>query len=125
MITLKGKGDLSGTSHFLERMKEIARMGILDRYGKIGVDALRDATPKKSGKTADSWSYEIEHKNGKCSIIWKNTNINKNVNIAVILQYGHGTGTGGFVQGIDYINPAMKPVFDAIAEAAWEEVRNT
>lgn len=122
MITFSHKGDLSKTNSFFERVKEIGRLSVLDKYGKMGVDALRAATPKDTGKTAESWTYDIEHKDGSASIIWSNTNINDGANIAVLIQYGHGTGTGGYVKGIDYINPSMTPIFDKIANSAWEEV---
>lgn len=98
-------------------------MPILRKYGRIGVEALSSATPVDTGKTANSWHYRIEEEGRhKVSIIWTNSNTNKGVNIALILQYGHGTRQGGYVKGIDYINPAMKPVFDAISNKAWEEV---
>ena len=98
---------------------------ILDKYGKMGVNALANATPLDSGKTAESWGYEISVKKEGATIHWTNTNQNNGVHIAVILQYGHGTGTGGYVQGIDYINPAIRPVFDKIVEEAWMEVVNS
>ena len=98
---------------------------ILEKYGQMGVEALRSATPIDSGKTAESWGYEISVGKEGATIYWTNTNQNKGVYIAVILQYGHGTGTGGYVQGIDYINPAIRPVFDKIAEEAWMEVVNS
>ena len=97
---------------------------VLDKYGKQGVEALASATPKDTGKTAESWSYEKVVEGNTIKLIWSNSNINKNVNIAVILQYGHGTGTGGYVQGRDYINPALRPVFDKLADDAWAEVKN-
>lgn len=97
-------------------------MGELDKYGREGVAALSSATPKDSGLTAESWYYEIENKNGRAAITFNNSNINDNVPIAIILQYGHGTGTGGWVEGRDYINPAIQPLFDKIANDAWEEV---
>ena len=122
MIRIKAKGDFSKSTTFLERLREFIHKGNLDKYGQMGVEALRAATPKDTGKTSESWDYEIVHENGKVSIYWTNSNTNKNVNIAVILQYGHGTRQGGYVQGIDYINPAMKVVFDQIAEKSWKEV---
>lgn len=122
MITLTAKGDFSKTEKFLNRMKEVVKASDLDKYGKLGVQALREATPKDTGKTADSWDYEIRHKNGRSSIVWTNSNIQNGVPIAVIIQYGHGTGWGKYVKGIDYINPAMKPVFDEIADKIWKEV---
>lgn len=97
---------------------------VLDKYGQKGVNALADATPKDTGKTAASWNYEKVIEGNTIKLIWTNSNINKNVNIAIILQYGHGTGTGGYVQGIDYINPALRPVFDKLADDAWAEVKN-
>lgn len=122
MITFSHKGDFSKTNRFLERALNVVHLGILDKYGREGVAALSAATPVESGLTAQSWYYEIEHGKGGASIRWLNSNVNKNVNIAVILQYGHGTGTGGYVQGRDYINPAIRPIFDKIAEEAWREV---
>lgn len=97
---------------------------ILQKYGSKGVTALSSATPVDSGLTANSWTYVVEVRGESATIHWMNTNVNKGVNIAVILQYGHGTGTGGYVQGRDYINPAMRPIFDQIAEEAWKEVVN-
>ena len=122
MITFRQKGDFSKASRYLERLKEAAKLGVLDKYGREGVAALASATPTESGLTASSWTYEIERKGSSVSIVYKNSNINKGVPIAVILQYGHGTGTGGWVQGRDYINPAIQPVFDRIADEAWKEV---
>lgn len=122
MISFRQKSDFSKLSRYLERAKEAAKVGILDKYGREGVAALASATPTDSGKTAVSWEYEIVRQNGSVSIVFKNTNVNKGVNIAVILQYGHGTGTGGWVQGRDYINPAIQPIFDRIADDAWKEV---
>ena len=122
MITFRQKGDFSKLSRYLVRVKEAARIGVLDKYGREGVAALASATPVESGKTAGSWYYEIKRQNGSVSIIFKNSNINKGVPIAIILQYGHGTGTGGWVEGRDYINPAIQPIFDRIADEAWREV---
>lgn len=122
MITFRQKGDFSKTSRYFERLKEAAKLGMLDKYGREGVAALASATPTETGLTASSWTYEIERKGNSVSIVYKNSNINKGVPIAVILQYGHGTGTGGWVQGRDYINPAIQPVFDRIADEAWKEV---
>ena len=122
MISFKQKGDFSKLTRYFERVKEAAKIGVLDKYGKAGVAALASATPVESGKTAASWDYEIKRQNGSVSIEFTNSNINKGVNIAIILQYGHGTGTGGWVQGRDYINPAIQPIFDKIVEDAWREV---
>ena len=122
MISFSHKGDLSKTRGFLERAKEVARLGILDKYGREGVNALAAATPVESGQTAGSWFYEIEHSGGSSVIRFNNSNINQGVPIAIILQYGHGTGTGGWVEGRDYINPAIQPVFDRIVQEVWREV---
>ncbi len=122
MITFRQKGDFSKLTKFLERAKEVVKLGDLDKYGREGVAALASATPIDSGKTASSWSYEIKHKNGSVSISFYNSNIQNGVPIAIILQYGHGTRNGGWVQGRDYINPAIQPIFDKIANDAWREV---
>lgn len=122
MITFTHKGDFSRTNKFLERALEIVKLGELDKYGRQGVEALKANTPVDSGKTAESWDYEIERTKSGAKIYWYNTNENKGVNIAVILQYGHGTKNGGYVKGRDYINPAIQPVFDEIADEAWKEM---
>lgn len=125
LIRLTSKGDFSNTFRFLKKVDNFQITKILDKYGKMGVNALANATPLDSGKTAESWGYEISVKKEGATIHWTNTNQNNGVYIAVILQYGHGTGTGGYVQGIDYINPAIRPVFDKIVEEAWMEVVNS
>lgn len=122
MITFRQQGDFSKLTRFLERVKEVVKVSDLDKYGRQGVAALSSATPIDTGNTASSWNYEIEHSNGSISITFTNSNIQNGVPIAIILQYGHGTGTGGYVQGRDYINPAIQPIFDQITEAAWKEV---
>lgn len=122
MITFRQKGDFSNLTKFLERAKEVVHLSDLDKYGRAGVAALASATPVDSGLTANSWSYEISHNNGSISISFRNSNIQNGVPIAIILQYGHGTGTGGWVEGRDYINPAIQPIFDQIANDAWKEV---
>lgn len=122
MITFKQKGDFSKLTKFLERAKEVVHLSNLDQFGKAGVDALASATPKDTGNTASFWYYEIAHKNGSSSISFHNSNIQNGVPIAIILQYGHGTRNGGYVQGRDYINPAIQPLFDKIADNAWKEV---
>lgn len=125
MISFRSKGDFSKATRYFEQLSKISNLEqILSKYGQMGVSALASATPTDTGLTASSWYYEIEHQNGDVSLSFKNSNINKGVNIAVILQYGHGTGTGGWVAGRDYINPAIQPVFDKIAEDAWREVTN-
>lgn len=122
MISFSHKGDFSKLTSFLEKAKESVKLGNLDRYGKEGVAALASATPVDSGLTANSWYYEIEHRDGSATINFCNSNIQNGVSIAVILQYGHATRNGGWIQGRDYINPAIQPVFDRIAESAWKEV---
>lgn len=122
MIKFTHKGDFSKFTRFLEKAKNAVRLGDLDKYGRAGVAALSAATPVDSGETASSWYYDIEHQNGKVSIDFYNSNINDGVPIAIILQLGHGTGTGGWVEGRDYINPAIQPIFDEIAYNAWKEV---
>ena len=122
MITFKHKGDFSALSSFLEKAKGVVNLGILDKYGKEGVAALASATPTDSGLTANSWYYKIERTDNGVSLNFLNSNINKGVAIAIILQLGHATGTGGWVEGRDYINPAIQPIFDRLAEEAWREV---
>ena len=122
MISFRQKGDFSKLDRYLERVKEAARLSVLDKYGREGVAALESATPKDSGETASSWYYRIEHNKSSSSIGFYNSNVNKGVSIAIILQYGHGTGTGGWVEGRDYINPAIQPIFDRIVDDAWKEV---
>lgn len=122
MIKFTQKGDFSKLTRFLEKAKNVVKLGDLDKYGRAGVAALSSATPTDSGKTASSWYYEIERQNGKVSINFHNSNVNQGVPIAIILQYGHATGTGGWVEGRDYINPAIQPIFDELANNAWKEV---
>ena len=122
MIRFKHKGDFSKTTRYFERLKQVTRRNILEKYGQKGVAALASATPVDSGLTANSWYYEIDDMNGKARINFNNSNIQNGVPIAVILQYGHGTGTGGWVEGRDYINPAIQPIFDQIADDVWREV---
>lgn len=122
MISFKQKGDFKKLTNYLERIKEVVNIGELDRYGREGVKALANATPKDSGLTANSWYYKIEHTKSSASISFHNSNVNDGVPIAIILQYGHGTRNGGWVEGRDYINPAIQPIFDKIAEEAWKEV---
>lgn len=122
MISFRQKGDFSKTTRFLERAKNAIHLGMFDKYGRAGVAALSSATPIESGLTASSWNYTIEKGNGSIRIVFGNSNIQNGVPIAIILQYGHGTGTGGWVEGRDYINPSIQPVFDEIVKAAWREV---
>lgn len=123
MISFKQKGgDFVNLTRYLEKTKRGAKITDLERYGKEGVNALMSATPVDTGNTANSWNYKIERNSGSIAISFYNTNIQNGVPIAIILQYGHGTRNGGWVEGRDYINPAIQPIFDKIAENAWKEV---
>lgn len=122
MINFRQTGDWSKTTNFMKRLKQRKYLKFLDKYGQRGVDALSSATPVDTGKTANSWSYEIRKNDKKVSIVFKNSNIVNGVPIAIILQYGHGTRNGGWVEGRDYINPAIQPIFDEIVKEAWGEV---
>lgn len=121
-ISITQKGSFKNTEQYLQRLQQAQIFSTLERYGSIGVTALSNATPVESGATAAGWTYTIVQRPGYYSIRWHNSNINQGVPIAILLQYGHGTGTGGYVQGRDYINPAMRPIFDQIANDAWKEV---
>lgn len=120
-ITQKG-GDFKKTEAFLEKLLHNVNPAIVEKYGQKGVEALSRATPVDSGKTASSWSYSIEQSGNRVTLKFFNSNIQDHVNIAIILQYGHVTGTGGYVRGIDYINPALRPVFEELANEAWKEL---
>lgn len=125
MISFKQKGDFSKTEKFLKKSLGRDYRSVLERYARQGVAALSAATPVDTGLTASSWSYEIIQNDSGISVEWHNTNINRGVNIALILQYGHGTRNGGYVVGRDYINPALRPIFDDMANAAWREVTSS
>ena len=122
MIRFRQKGDFSKTTNFLKRAKDKVYLGDLDKYGRQGVAALASATPIDSGKTASSWYYKIENTKESAKITFYNSNVQNGVSIAIILQYGHGTRNGGWVEGRDYINPAVQPIFDKIVDDAWREV---
>ena len=115
-------GSFSNTEKFLNAMQKLDLSGILDKYAAKGTAALREHTPIDSGLTAASWSHRVERSGGGYRIVWSNSHSIRGTNIAIILQYGHGTGTGGYVQGRDYINPAMRPIFDQIADEVWKVV---
>lgn len=121
-IHITCSGDYSKTMQFLNRLQRKDYLNVLAEYGRRGVEILRSATPKDTGKTADSWYYEIKQDRERTTISWCNSNINEGVVIAAIIQYGHATGDGYYVEGVDYINPAMKPVFDDLANECWKEV---
>lgn len=123
MIKVTHKGNFNKTKSLLKNIREQKYLQALDRIGNIGVDALSKATPKDTGKTAASWSYYIEEGKESVAVVWTNSNIvNEWANVAILIQYGHATKNGGYVQGRDYINPAMQPLFDALAKDAWEAV---
>ena len=125
MITFRQEGDFSKLNTFFERLKGILDWSILDKYGVAGVEALSSATPVESGKTAESWSYSIERRKNSVAIVFSNSNVTKDgTPIAILIQYGHATKNGGFVEGIDFINPAIVPIFEEIANAAWLEVKS-
>lgn len=122
MITITQKGSFNNTERYLSRLKQAQRFSILSKYGSLGVAALSNATPVDTGETSESWTYSIVERPGYYSIRWHNSHTHHGVPIAVLLQYGHGTGTGGYVQGRDYIMPAIRPIFDQMANEAWREV---
>lgn len=121
-VEFKQRGDFKNTEKFLTSVKKLSVDDIMNHYGRLGVNALESATPRDTGKTASSWSYEIKKDPEGASIIFNNSNENHGVKIALLIQYGHGTGTGGWVEGRDFINPALQPVFDALAESLWEKI---
>lgn len=124
MIRFSHKGDFKKTEKLFAMAAKVTPRAVMERFGKAGVDALAAATPTDTGKTASSWGYEIVEDKNSISLFWTNSNVNNGCNIAVILQYGHGTRNGGYVAGRDYINPAIRPIFDRIAQDAWEEVKH-
>lgn len=121
-VTIRSRGDLKKTQKFLKGISNRSYVKGLAKYGEMGVRALSSATPIDTGLTASSWSYDIKNTKDAITITWRNSNVVDNVPIAIILQYGHGTRNGGYVQGQDYINPAIQPIFDKIADSVWKEV---
>lgn len=122
MITIESQGDWKMTRNWFDRMTKLDLALIMNQFGREGAAALASATPSRTGATAKSWNYEVTRKGNNWKITWTNSNVNKGANIAVLIQYGHGTRNGGYVVGRDYINPAIRPVFDKIAAKAWKEV---
>lgn len=122
MIKVRHKGSFNHIERFFNKYKDIRVEGILRKVGEEGVEALSIATPKDTGKTAASWYYELEEEGGRYKVIWKNSNIHRGINIALIIQTGHGTRNGGYVEGVDYINPALRSIFENMAEEVWREV---
>jgi len=122
-VTVKQKGNWNRTDRFLKNAQRMKAQTLLRRYGQMGVTALSSATPKDSSLTASSWDFSISYKHGRYTIEWFNTNVNRGVVIAILIQYGHATGTGGYVRPTDYINPAMRPIFEKLADDLWKEVK--
>ncbi len=122
MVTVRHKGDFAKLTYYLESVKKPIKPSMLEKYGKAGVAALASATPVDTGLTANSWYYKIEMEQGLAKIVFCNSNIHRGIPIAIILQYGHGTRNGGWVEGQDYINPALQPIFNKLADDAWREV---
>ena len=123
MISFKHKGNFSKLTNYFEKVKNVLHVGLLDKYGKRGVEALASVTPSESGKTAQSWYYDVKHTKGRVTLSFYNSNIQNGVPIAIILQYGHATRNGGWVEGRDYINSTIQPIFDEIVKEAWKEVK--
>jgi hypothetical protein len=124
MISVTSSGSFKNTDRKLAKLRGLDVMSILKKYGQDGVNALSAATPKDSANTAAKWSYEVVRQGKTYKIIWSNSNIQEGVPVVILLQYGHATGTGGYVQGRDFINPAMKPIFDQIERDVWKVVTN-
>ena len=124
MLVVKQKGDFSKVNSYFQKLLSIPKLSILDNYGRLGVSRLSAATPVDTGKTANSWSYGVERTKEGASLIFYNSHINLGANVAVLIQYGHGTKQGAWVEGIDYINPALRPIFEEIAKDIWKEVTN-
>ena len=125
LVTFKNRGDFSKTDKFFNRLLRRDYLNVLEKYGQQGVAALSASTPVKTGKTASSWEYIITHTPTESKIEWVNTNVVAGTNVVILLQYGHGTKNGGYVVGRDFINPALKPIFDKMADEAWKEVTKT
>jgi hypothetical protein len=121
-INVTTSGSLAKTENFLRRVSQPSLFSVMDHYAQLGVSALAAATPVDTGETASQWGYEIEHSRGRHSITWTNAHTVGGTPVAIMLQYGHGTGTGGYVQGQDFINPALKPIFDKISDEVWKAV---
>lgn len=124
MVSLSSSGSFKKTEHFLTQMTKLPATisSVMHQCGAEGVEALRNATPFESGLAAASWDYEVVIKNGRYSLIWINTDVEKGFSVAIMLQYGYATGTGGYVEGVDYINPTIRPIFDRIRDKVWKAV---
>ena len=124
MIKITQSGSFKNTDRFLKNVSKVDYRSVLNRYGQEGVDALSNATPVDSGETSYSWTYEVTYKNGQYKLEWYNTHMAGSAPVAILIQYGHATRNGGYVEGIDFINPALKPIFEKMANDAWKEVTN-
>jgi hypothetical protein len=122
LISFVVTGSFKRTEQFLRKVSRLDILGVMNQYGRVGVAALSGATPTETGRAASSWGYEVSRKGGLYTITWTNSDIENGFPVVIMLQYGHGTGTGGFVQGQDFINPAIRPVFDNIADKVWKAV---
>lgn len=122
LVVMKQSGSLKNFEGFLYKNRKRRIYQLLNEYGKQGVELLRDATPVDTGKTATGWDYEIEVNSQGVSLYWVNNNVNEGVPIAILIQYGHATRSGSYVQGVDYINPALRPLFESMATKLWKEV---
>jgi hypothetical protein len=124
MITIETSGSFKKTEDFLSKMSKLNFESLLDRYGAMGVSVLASVTPRDSGLTAGSWNYEVVKEKGRYSIVWHNTNVVSGIPVAILIQYGHATRNGTWIEGYDYINPVIKPMFDRIADEVWKQVTN-
>lgn len=124
MISFRTSGSFSNMERYLTRAQKLDVRRVLERLGQEGVNALASATPARSGLAGNSWTYEVSYSGGSATITWRNMNVENGFNVAIGIQYGHGTGTGGYVSGQDYINPAMRPIFDRISDEIGKAVRN-
>lgn len=124
MIKLKQKGSFKNSEKFFNRILKREYFKLFEQVGQKGVDALREATPKRTGKTAESWSYTVQEDKNGLSVVWTNSNRNDGASVAILIQLGHGTGSGAYAKGVDYINPALRPIFEAFAKDVWLEVTN-
>lgn len=122
MFGFKSKGSFSNLDRFLKSIKENDIYDSLESYARQGVAALESATPRATGVTANSWDYRVDYDKGVATVAWTNSNIVAGTPLVILLQYGHGTGTGGYVEGRDFINPSLAPVFDKLADDVWKAV---
>jgi len=122
VFSISGSGDFGKTTAWLHKLQKISVDQIIASQARAGVAALARATPKDSARAASSWDYGIKKTANSVTIFWSNSDVENGYPVAVMIQYGHGTGTGGYVHGIDYINPAMRPIFEQIAQTVWKVV---